>query len=79
MHNHAIFVHKNYIKIAHFSKFEQLKMARREGRLPRFLNRERDCSCLFLCVLAPQGIISPLLLECVGIRAKAGCILEGVV
>ena len=38
MHNHAIFVHKNYIKIAHFSKFEQLKMARREGEdCPAFL------------------------------------------
>lgn len=38
MHNHAIFVHKNYIKIAHFGKFEQLKMARREGAIGRFLN-----------------------------------------
>ena len=33
MHNHAIFVHKNYIKIAHFSKFEQLKNGKKGGKI----------------------------------------------
>ena len=37
MHNHAIFVHKNYIKIAHFSKFEQLKWQEGREDCPAFL------------------------------------------
>ena len=48
MHNYTIFVHKKYIKIAHFSKFEQLKMARREGAIGRFLNEARLFMPIFM-------------------------------